>query len=178
MRPQPAKNLAAYFSREGANYVNGRIVNLLIGNTQTVAEMIRAILTCDTFRIRTVNDYPMDYEQATRVAQEELRKGARPELLMRVQDMPGYETVLLGYPNWWGTMPMAVYTFLEQHDLGGKTILPFCTHEGSGLGRSVQEIVKLCPKADVREGLAIRGGSIGSAKPEIEKWLKKNGLIQ
>lgn len=177
MRSQPAKYLAAYFSREGANYVNGRIMNLPIGNTQMVAEMIRSILACDVFRIRTVNEYPMEYEQATRVAQEELRKGARPELLAHLSDAPGYKTILLGYPNWWGTMPMAVYSFLEQHDFSGKTILPFCTHEGSGLGRSVQEIMKLCPRADIREGLAIHGGKIGSARPEIEKWLKKNGLI-
>lgn len=176
MRTQPAKCLAAYFSREGANYVNGKIVNLPIGNTQTVAEMIQAIIACDTFRIQTVSGYPMEYEQATRLAQEELRNGARPELLTRLIST-GYETVLLGYPNWWGTMPMAVYTFLENHDFTGKTILPFCTHEGSGLGRSVQEIIKLCPKADVREGLAIRGSGIGNAKPEIEKWLKKNSLI-
>jgi flavodoxin len=177
MHSRPARCLAAYFSREGANYVNGKIVSLSTGNTQAAAEMIRSMLACDTFRIRTVNGYPMEYEPATRVAQEELRKGARPELLTGVTDMPEYDTVLLGYPNWWGTMPMAVYTFLTQYDFSGKTILPFCTHEGSGLGRSEAEIKRLCPKADVLKGLAIRGGAIGGAKPEIEKWLKNNGLM-
>ena len=177
MKSRPPKRLTAYFSREGANYVNGRIVHLPVGNTQTVAEMIRSILPCDVFRIQAAAAYPREYEQATRVAQEELRSGARPELLGAVENMPGYGTVLLGYPNWWGTMPMAVYTFLGQYDFAGKTILPFCTHEGSGLGRSETEIRRLCPRADVREGLAIRGGSVGGAKPEIEKWLKRNGLV-
>jgi flavodoxin len=177
MHTRSANRLVAYFSREGANYVNGKIVNLTTGNTQAVAEMISSILLCDNFRIRTVSAYPMEYEQATRVAQEELRQSARPELMSRVKDMPGYETIFLGYPNWWGTMPMAVYTFLEQYDFTGKSIFPFCTHEGSGLGRSEAEIKRLCPKADVQEGLAIRGGSVASAKPEIEKWLKKNSLI-
>ncbi len=177
MPSRSPKRLIACFSREGANYVNGRIVHLPVGNTQMAAEMIRSILPCDFFRIQTVSAYPTAYEQAARVAQEELRKGVRPEILDRVQDMPGYGTILLLYPNWWGTMPMPVYTFLEQYDFAGKTILPFCTHEGSGLSRSETEIKRLCPKANVREGLAVRGGSVGGAKPEIIKWLEKNGLI-
>lgn len=177
MRSRSPKRLTAYFSREGANYVNGKIVYLPVGNTQIVAEMVLSILSCDIFRIQAVSAYPSNYDQAARMAQEELFKGARPEILSHVQDMPGYEAILLGYPNWWGIMPMAVYTFLEQYDFTGKTILPFCTHEGSGLGRSETEIKRLCPKADVREGLAIRGSSVGSARPEIEKWLEKNGLI-
>ncbi len=177
MRSRSPKRLTAYFSREGANYVNGKIVNLPVGNTQIVAEMVHSILSCEIFRIQAISAYPSNYDQAAKVAREELFKGARPEILSRVQDMPGYEAILLGYPNWWGIMPMAVYTFLEQYDFTGKTILPFCTHEGSGLGRSEAEIKRLCPKADVREGLAIRGSSVGGAKPEIEKWLEKNGLI-
>jgi len=171
------KCLAAFFSREGANFVNGKIVRLTVGNTQAVAEMIGCVITCDTFRIRPVNPYPEDYMQTTRIAQDELRAGARPEISGLVSDMPSYGVVLLGYPNWWGTMPMPVYTFLEQYDFTGKAILPFCTHEGSGMGRSAAEIKKLCPGADVREGLAIQGGSVSRARPDIEKWLRRNSLL-
>jgi flavodoxin len=90
--------------------------------------------------------------------------------------MDDYSLIFLGYPNWWGTMPMAVFTFLEDHDFSGKTIIPFCTHEGSGLGRSESDIKKICPHATVLTGLSIRGGSVYRAENDISAWLSKSGV--
>ena len=88
-----------------------------------------------------------------------------------------YDTVILGYPNYWGTMPMAVFTFLEGFDFNGKTILPLCTNEGSGMGGSERDIRNICKGAEVKSGLSISGSSVGSSGAQIEKWLKINGLI-
>lgn len=107
----------------------------------------------------------------------ELNTNARPELKSSIDNIGEYDTVFLGYPNWWGTMPMCVCTFLESYDFSGKTILPFCTHEGSGLGHSEKDIVKFCPDSDVKKGLAIRGSRVAAADNEIAAWLNDNKLI-
>jgi flavodoxin len=172
------KSLIAYFSRKGNNYVGGRIVNLTIGNTEVVAHMIQELTGGDLLRIDTVKDYPSDYEETTDVARQELRQNARPEIRGRVENMGEYVVILLGYPNWWGSMPMAVYTFLEAYDVSGKTIIPFCTHEGSGMGHSESDIKKLCPNATVLKGLAITGGSVQTAGKEIAAWLRELGVIE
>ena len=168
-----AKCLIAYFSREGNNYVSGRIVNLPVGNTEVAAKMIREITKGDLFRIKAVNAYPDDYTETTEVAQQELRVNARPELADYLETMASYDVIFLGYPNWWGTMPMPVSTFLEEHDFSGKTIVPFCTHEGSGFGHSEKDIAKLCPKATLLKGLAIHGTLVNDAKNDIAIWLDK-----
>ena len=157
------KRLIAYFSREGENYVNGSIVNLAVGNTEVAATVIQKLSGADTFRIRAVKDYPADYSKTTDVAKQELRRNARPKLSGHVGNMDDYSLIFLGYPNWWGTMPMAVCAFLEDHDFSGKTIIPFCTHEGSGLGRSESDIRQICPHATVLTGLSIRGESVHKA---------------
>ncbi|HSP47199.1 MAG TPA: flavodoxin, partial [Clostridiaceae bacterium] len=126
-----------------------------------------------TFEIETVKSYPEDYTETTKVAEKELEVKARPELTGTVADMDKYDVIYLGYPNWWGTMPMAVYTFLESYDLSGKTIIPFCTHEGSGMGSSEWEIKKLCRNSKVLPGLAIQGSKVARADKEIQDWLKK-----
>jgi flavodoxin len=167
------KCLIAYFSREGNNYVSGRIVKLPVGNTEVAAKMIREITKGDLFRIKAVNAYPDDYTETTEVAQQELRVNARPELADYLETMASYDVIFLGYPNWWGTMPMPVFTFLEEHDFSGKTIIPFCTHEGSGLGHSEKDIAKLCPKATLLKGLAIHGALVNDAKKDIAIWLDK-----
>ena len=172
------KTLIAYYSRRGENYVDGKIANLAVGNTEVAAAMMQKLTGGDAFRIDTVKAYPGDYGETTEAAKEELRRNARPELTSHVTDMSAYDVVVLGYPNWWGTMPMAVFTFLEEHDWKGKTILPFCTHEGSGLGRSVADIQKACAGATVSAGLAIRGGRVQGAEAEIAAWLKTNGLLR
>jgi flavodoxin len=175
MTNKPGKILIAFFSRAGNNYVNGSIVDLPVGNTEVVADMLREITGGDLFQIKTVKAYPADYTETTEVAKEELRARARPELSCHIENMVSYDTVYLGYPNWWGTMPMPVFTFLEEYDFAGKTIVPFCTHEGSGLGHSVADIRKACPKATVTDGVAIRGGDVKNAKAEISAWLLKSG---
>jgi flavodoxin len=94
-----------------------------------------------------------------------------------VADMDSYDVVYIGYPNWWGTMPMAVFTFLDAYDFSGKTIVPYCTHEGSGLGSSKRDIKQLCSTAKVLAGLAIKGGAVGRADKDVANWLKKLGLL-
>ncbi len=172
-----SKSLSAYFSRKGNNYLGGSIVNLPIGNTEVIARKIQGLTASDLFQIQTVKPYPEDYTEATRVAQDELSGNARPELTETVAEMDSYEVIYLGYPNWWGTMPMAVFTFLDSYDFSGKTIVPYCTHEGSGLGSSERDIKKLCPTANVLSGLAIKGESVGRADKDLANWLKRLDLL-
>jgi len=167
------KSLVTYFSRKGNNYVGGSIVNLPIGNTEVIANKIQKLTGSDLFEIKTVKSYPEDYTETTNVAQDEKRANARPELTEAVENMDSYDVIYLGYPNWWGTMPMAVFTFLESYDFSGKTIVPYCTHEGSGMGSSERDIKKLCPGAKVLSGLSIVGGSIHKADKDVTNWLKK-----
>jgi len=171
------KGLSVYYSRKGNNYVNGSIVNLPVGNTEVIAKKIQALTGSDLFQIETVKAYPVDYTETTKVSQDELRANARPELTETVADMDAYDLIYLGYPNWWGTMPMAVFTFLDSYDFSGKTIVPYCTHEGSGLGSSERDIKKLCPTAKVVSGLAIIGGTVARADNDVANWLRKLGLI-
>ena len=201
-----SKTLIAYFSHTGENYFGGTIKNITKGNTAVVAETIARILNGefgedklgkqpqvatnthvvaeftqkatggDLFEIKTVKTYPVNYKECCDEAQKEGHANARPELAAAVPDISGYDTIVLGYPCWWGTMPQAVFTFLESADFRGKKILPFCTHEGSGMGRSESDIKKLCPKADVVRGLAINGSSCNSAEASVKNWLSSNGL--
>ena len=171
-----AKNLIAYYSRSGSNYKGGNIVDLPEGNTQVVAEKIRTLTGGDLFRIEPVKPYPADYNETVELAKEELGKNARPELTDTVKDFADYDVIYLGYPIWWGVMPMPVLTFLESYDFSGKTIAPFCTHEGSGLGMSERYIRQSCPDARVLPGLAIQGEKRDQADRDIGNWLKKQGL--
>ena len=168
-----SKRLIAYYSRKGENYLNGNIVNLTVGNTEVVAKKIQSLTGSDLFEIDTVKPYPNDYTETTNVAKDEKRGNARPKLTATVENIDSYDIIYLGYPNWWGTFPMVVFTFLESYDFSGKTIIPFCTHEGSGIGSSERDIKKLCPDAKVLSGLAIRGGSVNSADNIIKSWLLK-----
>ena len=167
------KILIVYFSHTGQNYVNGSVAELKKGNTAAVAQMISALTGAPLFEVKPKQAYPFVYRACTDAAQKELQADARPALA-ETTDTSGYDTIILGYPNWWGTMPMAMFTFLEGSDLAGKTLLPFCTHEGSGMGRSESDLKRLCPAADVRGGLAIRGSAAAQSKPAVEQWLKKN----
>jgi flavodoxin len=167
------KCLIAYFSRKGNNYVSGKIVHLPVGNTEVAARMIQELTGGDLFHIESVNAYPDDYTESTEVAKRELAENARPGLTGSVENLAIYHVVFLGYPNWWSTFPMPVFTFLEKHDLAGKTIASFCTHEGSGLGRSERDIAKLCPDAKFVKGLAIHGTHVKASRPTIEQWISR-----
>ncbi|HEX9260958.1 MAG TPA: flavodoxin [Candidatus Bathyarchaeia archaeon] len=173
MNLQGKKCLIAYFSRKGNNYSRGSIVNLPIGNTEVIAKMVKDLASGDLFRIDTIKPYPEDYGETTEVAGQELRSNERPALLNHVVDMGAYQVVFLGYPNWWGTMPMAVRTFLEEYDFSGKTIVPFCTHEGSGLGSSIRDIAKLCPRAELVNAIGFHGTNVKNARKEVESWIQK-----
>jgi len=173
MSNTPKRCLIAYYSRKGNNYAGGNIVDLPVGNTEVIAKKIKDLTGGDLFEINTVKSYPADYTETTKVAKDELRKNARPELTFKVKNIDDYDVIYLGYPNWWGTFPMAVFTFLEEYNLSGKTIIPFCTHEGSGIGRSESDIKKLCPDAKVLPGIAIWGGTVAGADNFVENWLKK-----
>lgn len=173
-----SKILIAYYSRRGQNYLDGAIVDLKRGNTEIVAEKIAHILGGDLFRIDTVEPYPKAYEDTTRQAQKELSTNARPKLVANVPDLGQYDTVCLGYPNWWGTMPMANFTFLESGDFSGKTILPFCTHEGSGMGHSESDISSLCPKAKLIAGIAVAGNRAATCDAALLAHFKKLVLIK
>ena len=159
------RTLVAYFSHAGENYGVGNIAK---GNTEAVAELVAAKTGGDLFRIRTVKEYPQDYKGCTGQAKEEQRKKARPELSGPLPDIGDYDTVFLGYPNWWGDLPMAVYTFLEAMDFPGKTIVPFCTHEGSGLSSTAETIRRLCPGSKVLDGFEVRGRLCQGPPKKIE----------
>lgn len=164
--------LIVYYSRKGENYWGGKIRKLEKGNTEIVAEMIQKVVGGDLFEIDTVKPYSADYTTCTREAQQELRANVRPELKEYLEDLEGYDTIFVGYPNWWGTMPMAMFTFLEHYDLTGKRIIPFCTNEGSGMGRSESDLRKICTGAVVEQGLAIRGTEASQSEEEVSAWAK------
>jgi len=143
MNVHDSKCLIACFSRSGSNYVSGRIMDLPVGNTEVVAKMIQDMTEGDLFHIEAVNAYPEDYTETTEIAQQELRANARPKLSSHLEILASYDVIFLGYPNWYGTMP--VFTFLEDYNFSGKTIAPFCTHEGSAWG-GVWRISKKCAR--------------------------------
>ena len=168
------KSLVVYYSRTGENYAVGNIAE---GNTAIVAKMIAERTGADLFEIRTVKEYAADYMECTEEAKRELREDARPEIVGDVEDFGQYGTVYVGYPIWWGVPPMAVFTFIEKHDWAGKTVRPFATHEGSGLGGSVRALRKAMPGAVVEDGLAIQGQTAQNdrkaAAGAVERWLGK-----
>ena len=171
-----AKTLIAYFSHAGQNYSHGGIRNLVFGNTEVVAKKIHAMIDSDLFYIDTVRKYPDDHMKKIEIAKREYSENARPELTGRVAGMEKYDTVIVAYPNWWTTMPMAVFTFLESYDFSGKTICPLITHGGSGFSNSLKDIQRLCPDARITKGLAINGDDAAACDKDVEKWLKQIGL--
>lgn len=132
--------LIAYFSRADQNYFGGRLKNISVGNTEQAARILEKITGADMFKIEPVQPYSKDYNICISQAQEDQLRNARPELTHYPESIDQYDVIYLGYPNYWGTMPMQVFTFLEHFDFNGKTICPFCTHEGSGIGRSEADI--------------------------------------
>lgn len=162
--------LIAYFSRADENYMNGTLQNLTIGNTEVAAGMIQRTTGADLFKIDPVAPYSAGYSACIEEAKQDKKRDARPELKEYLPGLDGYDTIYLGYPNYWGTMPMAVFTFLEKYDFSGKSIKPFCTHEGSGMGSSEADIKRLCPAAKVEKGIAIVGGKVKNAEDAIGAW--------
>ena len=165
------KVLIAYFSRAGENYNVGY---LKVGNTAVMAGYIHERLPgSDLFRIEPVVPYPDKYQECTEVAKKEQRENARPAVKTHIPDISKYDVIYIGYPIWWGTMPQIVFTFLEEYNLSGKTIIPFCTHEGSGFGNSVNDLKKECPKSKFLDGMAVRGSDVRKAQKEVNAWIDK-----
>ena len=154
------------------------VVYIEKGNTKILAEMIAERTHGDLFEIKTVKPYPKEYRPATEAAKQEKEENARPEIVGELPDLSKYDVVFLGYPIWWSDMPMPVYTFLDRENFAGKIILPFCTHEGSGLSDTQRSIADVT-KADVREGFALQG-HIAQKSPEeartaLYEWMSKQG---
>lgn len=166
-------SLIAYFSRADENYFGGALRYVDVGNTETAAKLLADITGADLFKIDPLQPYSKDYNECIKEAQDDQRRDARPELKEYPESLDKYDTVYLGYPNYWGTMPMPVFTFLEHFDLSGKTIKPFCTHEGSGMGRSESDIRRICPGAKAEKGLAIRGSAAAEAGSALKQWAEK-----
>ncbi|MDD3796334.1 MAG: flavodoxin [Lachnospiraceae bacterium] len=172
-----SKILVAYFSRAGENYNVGTVEK---GNTQIMAEMIAEETGGTLFKIETVTPYPSSYDECTDVAKQEQNDNARPELKEEVDNFDDYDTIILGFPIWWGDMPMAMYTFLESYDFSGKTVLSFNTHEGSGEAGTTGKIQSALPQATVLEGLAVQGKTAQEDRNDtmttIQKWLSQNEI--
>ena len=171
-----AKTLIAFFSRADENYFGGAMRYVKVGNTEIVVNDMNKMIDADTFKIEMKDPYSLVYMTCIDEAKKDLRAKARPELVSMPASIDEYDTVVLAYPNYWGTMPMAVFTFLENFDFSGKTILPLCTNEGSGMGGSERDIKKACPGAVVKSGLSVTGSEAANAAGRVKKWLAANGL--
>lgn len=169
--------LIAYFSMidvvpEGADAATHATPST--GNTQTAALTIQGLTGGELFQIKTEQTYPVSHSECSAIAEDEMRSDARPALTTHVENMEDYDTVFLGYPIWWYTLPMCIRTFLEEYDFTGKTIVPFCTTLGAGVGQSVDEIKELCPDATVLDGLTLSTGRDSDEK--IKEWVDGLGL--
>lgn len=165
-----SKNLILYFSHKGENYFGGAIRNISKGNSEIAAQTIQKAIDGDLVEIETLEDYPVDYQECTEYAKEELQKHARPALKSKAETAEGYDNIVVVGPCWWGTYPMAVFSQLDQLDLNGKNLYPVMTHEGSRMGHSVQDLKKDYPGAIVHDGLAIHGSEVNDCQPAVEAW--------
>ena len=171
------KVLVVYFSRTGEQYSVGNITE---GNTAIIAKMIAEQTKADLFEVKLKNDtYPTAYKALTEVALSEKKANARPEIADDVENFADYDVVFIGSPNWWADMPMALYTFIEAHNWTGKTVIPFVTHEGSGLS-SIPSKIKTATNAEMLDGLAVYGhvaqNDREQAKENVTNWLNKLGF--
>ena len=172
------KKLVVYFSHTGENYNVGVIEK---GNTRIIADMIADATGADRFEIVPAKQYPTSYNECIAVAKKELHTDARPAIKgdIKIED---YDVIFIGYPNWWGEVPMCVYTFIEKHNWKGKTVIPFITHEGSGMGGTDRNIASACSGATVAtgQGLAVQGkvaqNNQASAQQTVKNWLKGLGF--
>lgn len=164
--------LVAFYSRADENYFGGEYRYVEVGNTEKAAKMVAEAAEAELFKIEQKRPYAKEYKTCVAQARADFMDNARPELKKLPESLDDYEEIYLGYPNYCGTMPMAVYTFLEAFDWTDKTIHPFCTHEGSGLCSTEEEIAKAAKGAKVERGLAICGSSVDEAQNEVEEWVR------
>lgn len=169
--------LIAFYSRADENYFGGQYRYVKVGNTEKVAKMISDLTGADMFKIEQKVPYSANYKECVAQSVKDLKSKARPELVS-LPNLDDYDEIYLGYPNYCGTMPMAVYTFLEAFDFTGKTIHPFCTHEGSGLSNTVNDIKNTAKGATVTNGLPLFGSDADKAEGIVNDWIKKNLITQ
>lgn len=158
------KMLVAYFSHSG--------------NTREIARQIQKATGADAFEIVPVDPYPTNYNAVVERAKQELRADYRPVLKSNGPDLNTYKVIFVGSPNWWSTIAPPVMTFLAAHDLSGKTIVPFITHEGSRLGKSVQDVKRLSPGATVLDGWSFWGRNVKNAHEDVRRWLRDINLLK
>ncbi len=194
---QGMSNIGFRIARNGDNNSNTSVVsdtnrdlqtqtdgNILIayfswsGNTENAAQIIQEKTGADIIELNPVEPYSSNYNEVLDQAQEDMNNDARPELANHVENMEQYDTILLGYPNWWATIPMPVASFLEEYDFSGKTIIPFCSHGGGGFGQSITDISKLAPNSRIGEGLSIHYSGGSSLENDISNWLSANGISE
>lgn len=165
------KKLIAYYSRADENYFGGQRRYITEGNTEKAAKMLAELTGADLFQIEQKVPYAADYDTCIAQAKKDLQAGARPELVTLPDSLDEYDEIYLGYPNYWGTMPAPVFSFLEQSDLSGKEIWPFCTHEDGGFGHSLEDLKRVCPASVIADGLSIRGAEIQNETEAMEHWV-------
>ena len=166
------KSLIVYFSRRGENYLVG---NIKEGNAEHIAKEIANITGGDIFEIEPIKNYSSNYKKCTEEALDELHKNEMPELKTHLKSIEQYDVIYLCYPNWWGSYPRPMATFLSEHNFDKKIIMPMCTHECSGMGTSENELKRTLKGAIIKPGLAIRGIEAHKSTEKIKNWIKKLG---
>ena len=167
-----AKVLIVFFSHAGENYAVG---NVKVGNTKLVADEIQKVTGGDEFEIVAERNYNIPYASLTKLAREEQERNEKPAFKGEVKDIDQYSTVFIGGPVWWGTYPQVMFSFFDKYNLNGKTIIPFTTHEGSGLGNVVEDLKKLYPNATFKEAFSIYGHETRNDLSKVNKWIKSLG---
>ncbi|MCR5078044.1 MAG: flavodoxin [Prevotella sp.] len=166
------KILIVFFSHAGENYSVGYINE---GNTKIVAKYIKEVTDGDTFEIVAEKNYDMPYSDLIKIAKQEAYDGELPGFKGSIGNIGDYDTVFIGGPIWWGTYPQVMFTFFRKYNLNGKTIIPFTTHEGSGMASVVSDLRKIYPKANIRSPFSIYGHEVRTGRTKVEKWLKELG---
>lgn len=179
----PERSLVVYFSvpeTDGTDASSGasRVIKdgKLRGNTEYVATVISEATGADLFEIKTVHTYPGSHKALIDAAKAEIDGKARPKLATHIDNLKDYDTVFVGFPNWWYDMPMPLYTFFDEYDFSGKTVIPFCTHGGSRFSGAIETIRKLEPKATVLDGYAVARDRVADSEEGISKWLVRIGM--
>lgn len=165
------KALVVFYSRADENYFGGEYCYLSVGNTEKLAQMISQKTGADLFKVEQKIPYAKDYKTCIAQAKRDMLNNARPELVQTLDSIDQYDTIYIGYPNYWGAMPMALYTFVESFDWTGKTVCPFCTHEGSGFGLTVKELRGICKGATFNKGFSVAGSMVDGSEADVDRWL-------
>ena len=169
-----ANSLVIFYSRKGENFFPGGIRSIPKGNTAYAAEFVAKAVGADLFEVDTVKPYADNYRACCMEAAAEAKSNARPAISAYVSDIEQYDTIFVCYPNWCGTMPMCLFTFLDHYDWTGKKVLPLCTNEGSGLANAPKDIANACTGAVIAEGLSVKGHQVKDSEEIIAAWAKAN----